>query len=339
MCCVHAGQSHSFSGQHHADGRRNSLLAPYICQYLPFLCINADHLQPGARLPALANDTSGYVYATVCQYHPLEMSNPRAHQCLAVVASLLVSHARHPVIVLINSTAEVEPAYQAVLTALGAEIHRFEQVPLPPIAYKNLTAKALAQQTAVINKMNLWLLPYKKVLYLDADAVAVQNMDHLFAMDSGGACENLPHPYLSEKQHDYIDRYWVNAGVLLLKPNKTDFDRVVAYMNAETEWKHSLLEQELINTVLKPPCLPGNAQIFPDMCGNPADQRRSFPFRRFLVLHYAWMEGKGPDMQELTYKYGYTRCWRFFGDVYRFFVTHAMHPHLLHADDMERRLQ
>jgi hypothetical protein len=95
----------------------------------------------------------------------------------------------------------------------------------------------------MMTKLNLWNLPYEKVLYLDTDTILLDSMDNL----KDGNFSLMAQTGLNHKQF--------NAGVLLLKPNKKIFEDLMSYKNKRHPQLYSNIidctEQALLNDYFK----------------------------------------------------------------------------------------
>lgn len=91
----------------------------------------------------------------------------------------------------------------------------------------------------MFTKLNLFLLPYDKVLYLDADIIVNKNIEHLFNLETPAAVFDL-----SAFDKDNIG---YNAGVMLITPSKEIYDKLINCIN---EYGGNT-DQTLLNKVLR----------------------------------------------------------------------------------------
>lgn len=96
---------------------------------------------------------------------------------------------------------------------------------------------------SMMTKLNLWKLPYTKVLYLDTDTLLLEHMD-VFKNEDFSI---MAQPGLNHKQF--------NAGVFLLKPNMKTFEELMSYKTKNhPELYNNIIdctEQALLNDYFK----------------------------------------------------------------------------------------
>ena len=69
--------------------------------------------------------------------------------------------------------------------------------------------------TAELTKINIWnLTNYQKIIYIDCDALVLENIDHLFEITKGQSFAAVPDVFPPDK---------FNAGVLVIEPNADIF--------------------------------------------------------------------------------------------------------------------
>jgi len=79
----------------------------------------------------------------------------------------------------------------------------------------------------------LTLTQYEKIIMLDIDMLVIKNMDHLFELDVPAAClrrEDYPHNKKISKELIIKNNKLIggiNAGLMLLEPNKDEYDRII----------------------------------------------------------------------------------------------------------------
>lgn len=84
------------------------------------------------------------------------------------------------------------------------------------------------------------LTEYNKVVYLDSDFLILENIDHLFNLDSFTMNSDMPY---------HQDKY--NSSIMIIKPDLNDFNKLVAGMNSYSEKNITNIgDQNIINDFL-----------------------------------------------------------------------------------------
>jgi hypothetical protein len=103
-------------------------------------------------------------------------------------------------------------------------------------------------------KLILWnMYEYKAVYYFDSDTMVIRNIDTFLRMHEN--LENLPYLYRLGVTRDIFAGEWkptFNMGVFVIKPNKTEFERLI-YLRNDTNFKFddAQSEQGFLNIVYK----------------------------------------------------------------------------------------
>eukprot|EP00466_Bigelowiella_natans_P007977 jgi/Bigna1/144898/aug1.92_g19606 len=157
---------------------------------------------------------------------------------IVLAKSLLKVEARYPLAVMVTSGVSQESRQK--LAKLGVET-----IPIEPLPCPNGNSSHVKSWEAVgLTKLRVWQLGdyFAKVVYIDADAIVVRNVDHLFKMipttttttaasASASAMDSPPlYPFAAAPDIFPPDRF--NAGVLVLSPNSVMFAyilRLAAY--------------------------------------------------------------------------------------------------------------
>ena len=111
-------------------------------------------------------------------------------------------------------TPEVPPAWEASLELVGWTVRRI--APMREFWWGQCPEYSADQEKrwgAMMSKLKLWQLPFARVIYMDADAVATGPPPD--ATDELVAEAGKHHPHF-------------NAGVMLLRPDPSTFDKLVA---------------------------------------------------------------------------------------------------------------
>jgi len=127
-------------------------------------------------------------------------------------------------------------------------------------------------------KLRCWeLTEYEKIVFLDADAVVVRNVDRLFEYPAFGAAPNL--------YQDLEDVGRMNSGVFVAKPSAVEFRRLLGQLDAPGAfWRRT--DQTFLEA------------MFPDWCVLPHwyntlqylffNQPRLWIAERIAIIHYQY---------------------------------------------------
>ena len=128
--------------------------------------------------------------------------------------SLRASGTTRPRVVLV--TPAVSARARSKLARRGADVREVAPIASPHAARPDQAGKCWADSG--YTKLQVWALDdFDVVLYVDVDAVVCENVDHLFDID----CDLAAAPDVFPP-----DRF--NAGVLLLRPDRATYERLVA---------------------------------------------------------------------------------------------------------------
>jgi len=128
--------------------------------------------------------------------------------------SLRASGTTRPRVVLV--TPAVSARARSKLARRGADVREVAPIASPHAARPDQAGKCWADSG--YTKLQVWALDdFDVVLYVDVDAVVCENVDHLFEID----CDLAAAPDVFPP-----DRF--NAGVLLLRPDRATYERLVA---------------------------------------------------------------------------------------------------------------
>lgn len=186
----------------------------------------------------------------------------------ALHRSLQKSGTQWPLVVM--TTEAISLAEREALQSEGCVVH-----PVEPIQPDNKLEHhyASAQFSEVWTKLRVWqLTECQRVVFLDADMLVLQNMDHLFSLPlekneiaASHACRCNPNKVASypaswqpencyyswqergETPPDTLDNYF-NAGFIVLTPDEQIFGQLVARVAAITDLQaYPFSEQDLLN--------------------------------------------------------------------------------------------
>ena len=152
----------------------------------------------------------------------------------ALVRSIVLSGTQADICVL---HTDVDQAELAPLTALGARLVRCELLPTSPKFNATHAKDALHGRAAFTKggkppfhtpldnfaKLRLWQLDYKRVVFIDADALVLQNVDKLFDYPQFCAAPNV--------YESLADFHRMNSGVFTARPDPATFEDMLAKLD------------------------------------------------------------------------------------------------------------
>jgi alpha-N-acetylglucosamine transferase len=207
---------------------------------------------------------------------------------LALARSLKASGTRAPLVVLATPEArDLEP-----LAAEGCRIVEVDHLPVSE-ALRERHARAALHAASPFTKGNkpdfhqpwhnftklrLWeLTDYRRVVFVDADAVVLRPIDRLFDYPEFSAAPNL--------YESLADFHRLNSGVFVARPDAATLDAMLARLDApDAYWRRT--DQTFLETV------------FPDWHGLPWT---------YNVLQYVWFNlpelWHWPSLRVLHYQY------------------------------------
>ncbi len=181
----------------------------------------------------LANRSAGSRFA----YVTLVTNADYATGARALLRSLALSGTQADRVVL--HTAAVLPEALAPLAGQGARLVRVELLPTTD-AFNEAHAKARLHGAAPFTrgekppfhtpldnfaKLRLWQLEeYRRVVFVDADALVLRNVDRLFGYPEFSAAPNV--------YESLADFHRLNSGVFVARPSQATFERMTAALDA-----------------------------------------------------------------------------------------------------------
>lgn len=157
---------------------------------------------------------------------------------IALARSLRAVRARAPLIVLMPSLP-MSPGELQELDRHGCLLKEVAPLPLSPEFCARHASQALGRAAPFTRgtkpafhdtlgnflKLRCWeLTDYEKIVFLDADALVVRNVDRLFEFPAFGACPNL------YQELEDFDR--MNSGVFVARPSSAIFDGLLELLDA-----------------------------------------------------------------------------------------------------------
>tara|TARA_B100001094_G_scaffold322812_1_gene372706 strand:+ start:7494 stop:8192 length:699 start_codon:yes stop_codon:yes gene_type:complete len=158
---------------------------------------------------------------------------------IALIKSLKYNQCKSDILIMV--TKDVSLNSKDIIFKLGAFINDIEE-----INYKGNNAHKIKDRYGKTNeswkmftKLNIWkLCKYEKILYIDADTITLQNVDHLFDTNArfsavmGGS--------------KILKYYGIEGGVLLIEPSLDTYKNLIDAMNDDTD-NLIMSDQSLIN--------------------------------------------------------------------------------------------
>lgn len=162
---------------------------------------------------------------------------------VALARSLKMVNAQAPLVVMtLGDFAGLE-----TLAALGCTLLPVEPLPLSEAFRARHTREAIHAQAPFLKgskpafhdpllnfvKLRLWELDqYETVVFIDADALVVRNIDRLFGYPEFSAAPNL--------YETLADFHRLNSGVFVAKPAKTTYESMLAALDApDAYWRRT----------------------------------------------------------------------------------------------------
>ncbi|KAI9183323.1 glycogenin glucosyltransferase [Blastocladiella emersonii ATCC 22665] len=212
---------------------------------------------------------SNFAYAT------LVTSDSYVVGASVLAQSLRASGTPHRLVVL--HWPELTPESVDLLRATFDDV-----VPIAPLRstdHANLQLLGRPELDVTYSKLHVWnLVQFAKIVFIDADAFVLTNVDELFDRDELSAAPDCGWP----------DTF--NSGVFVLQPNKETFDRLVAFAASHGSWDGG--DQGLLNDFFSDwNTAPGRRLPFTYNVTPSAAYTSSPAFQRFendiKVVHFA----------------------------------------------------
>lgn len=165
-------------------------------------------------------------------YVTLVTNDDYARAAIALVRSIICSKTKTDIVVL--CTDAVSDSLLAPLETLGAKIHKVSHLPTSDEFNRRHQKEKIHSNSPFLKgekpsfhtpldnfiKLRLWELDeYDRVIFIDADAIVVRNIDKLFAYPEFSAAPNV--------YESLADFHRLNSGVFVATPSKATFDAMV----------------------------------------------------------------------------------------------------------------
>jgi alpha-N-acetylglucosamine transferase len=133
-------------------------------------------------------------------------------------------------------TEEVSDLGRQILEAAGIELVNIDRI--EPARTDGIKDRYKETSWMMFTKLNLWrLTDYAKLVFLDADCLAIRNVDEMMDMPAVSAVKDIGYGGIS-------------AGVLILEPNMEMFDDMMNDMNKDI-YDNTYSDQSFLDWYLK----------------------------------------------------------------------------------------
>lgn len=170
-----------------------------------------------------------------CAYVTLVTNDDFALGAKALVRSLRLTGTQADIVVM--HTGGVSASSLVPLAARGAFLHPVDLLPTSPAfnaahardrlhgaaPFTKGTKPAFHTPLDNFAKLRLWQLPYKRVVFLDADTLALRNLDRLFDYPEFCAAPNV--------YESLADFHRLNSGVFTARPSQSTFDSMLTRLD------------------------------------------------------------------------------------------------------------
>eukprot|EP00128_Syssomonas_multiformis_P005118 Colp12_sorted_trinity150504_noHs@1041 len=162
---------------------------------------------PPSLLPSTLPADKRYAYVTI-HYEGTERDDAYVLGVRVMVQSIRMTGSKQDIVILISDNVR-QSTVDTFLRA-GCIVKKIENIENP---YANNEERRLSFKSHfmyTLNKLRVWdLTEYERVIYLDADNIALQNMDSLFLVGHFAAV--------------YMNPVYFHTGVLVIKPDHAKF--------------------------------------------------------------------------------------------------------------------
>jgi alpha-N-acetylglucosamine transferase len=147
-------------------------------------------------------------------------------------------------LVMEQSNKPIKQEVRKIIEAIGAQICQVDRI--PPRDEQGTFEHFRDQFT----KLRLWeMTEYESCVYFDLDCLVIRNIDHMFKVHKSFDSKHKI-GVSRDINGDWLDSF--NMGVFVVKPNQTEFERIVQLKN-DNNFKFNTFwsEQGLLNEVYK----------------------------------------------------------------------------------------
>lgn len=169
-------------------------------------------------------DTHNYAYVTILS------NNAYINGLVVLYYSLKQTNPKYPLYAIV--TPNISQENRNILTKLGVGIIDKQQLQPPKMRSKDKIEyiESFTQEGwhAALVKLEIFnLLQFDKVVYLDSDMYICQNIDDLFEKPHLSAVQDLCGFILNDPNNHHS----FNSGVMVVEPNKKDYNNLVNILN------------------------------------------------------------------------------------------------------------
>jgi len=208
-------------------------------------------------------ENASYAYATLCSYPYLTLKN-HARFCLRTAVSVLTTSPAYEFYMMVPNRSIIGTNFLKIMRSLNVKIWRYEPVGVPAAALRCHQGQGTSRWMLAYEKLHVWSLPAKRVLYLDSDALVLENLDHLLGLPDSLGCES------AFNNRDPLWFYKCNptSSIMVISPNNTsqsilfaavkdgvgNFNHTLtcgSWCNSCDSWRWFMGDQHLITDTLK----------------------------------------------------------------------------------------
>lgn len=170
---------------------------------------------------------SRFAYVTI-HYEGTKNDDAYALAVKVLVHSIKISGTEQDVVVLVSEN--VSEKTKASLRSVGAIVVVIQNIPNPYEHEMRLRRTFKSRFLYTFNKLYLWALTqYERVVYMDADNIALYNMDELFRC--GHFCVVFMNPLL------------FHTGLMVVKPDREAFDKLFHTLQSGSKYSYDGADQ------------------------------------------------------------------------------------------------
>ena len=161
--------------------------------------------------------------------------------CLVLSENLKHVNSKYSLLCLINE--EIDNNTRKILDKFGIEYKVLKKIDYD-VDYNDFIQPYFKNTFDKLSVFNL--TEYEKIVYLDLDLLILENIDELFDYDGLSMA----------KDHPFSELF--NSGVMVIEPNKNDYDGLIKNMKEKMKNKDHTSDQNIINEYFN-----GNINILP----------------------------------------------------------------------------
>ena len=165
----------------------------------------------------------------------------------AIVLGFSLKRVKSSIDTIILVTNDVPPDQIKILEYLYTKVIRIEYIHANEKLIKDYDKSRFKDVFTKLRCLELDM--YDKIILLDLDMLVLQNMDELFDLPTPSACYRgkvgLTHGEIIPRKTAI--KYGINAGLMILKPDRKELDQILKDMQKPKLWKFKYPEQEYLS--------------------------------------------------------------------------------------------